>query len=229
MSMVGEACLPSNAYYPRTPFELHPSFFGPCLLVWTFWFVIRLRVYEFWLWLGYPRPQLPYTLRNNQGRFYINIVNNLSTTTRYNDKIYNNDSTVNHLNTDTRYNDTFVIMIIQPILFIPIHNTTTKLAIMVIFKTGMKRSHKRWQLIRKYPKYTLFEALNAIARYSCNNFLISPRKHMLWLLIRSASVWLFLWVPQHVFSWKHKKNIGTYRLKNGPYLKLWFHRENIHI
>ena len=32
---------------------LHPLFWGPCLLVWTFWFVIRLRIYEFGLWLRY--------------------------------------------------------------------------------------------------------------------------------------------------------------------------------
>ena len=151
--------------------------------------LIRHSFTDLWVWImaWVPWPQLPYILRNNQGHFYINV-NNLSTTTRYNDKIYNNDNTVDHLNTDTRYKDTFVIIIIQPVLFIPIHNTTTKLAIMVNFKTGMKRSQKRWQLTWKYPKRMLFEALNAIARYSCNNFLISPRKHMLWLLIRSALV-----------------------------------------
>ena len=50
MGMVGEACLPSNAYCPRTPDNL---FWGPSLLVWTFWFVIRLRIFEFGLWLRY--------------------------------------------------------------------------------------------------------------------------------------------------------------------------------
>ena len=30
---------------------LHPLFWGPYLLVWTFWFVIRLRIYEFGIWL----------------------------------------------------------------------------------------------------------------------------------------------------------------------------------
>ena len=32
---------------------LHLLFWDPCLLVWTFWFVIRLRIYEFGLWLGH--------------------------------------------------------------------------------------------------------------------------------------------------------------------------------
>ena len=32
---------------------LHPSFWGPCLLVWTFWFVIRLRIHEFGLRLDH--------------------------------------------------------------------------------------------------------------------------------------------------------------------------------
>ena len=52
MGMAGEACLPSKAYYPGDAW-LHPLFWGPCLLVWTFWFVIRLRIYEFGLWLRY--------------------------------------------------------------------------------------------------------------------------------------------------------------------------------
>ena len=32
---------------------ISPLFWGPCLLVCTFWFVIRLRIYEFGLRLGY--------------------------------------------------------------------------------------------------------------------------------------------------------------------------------
>ena len=32
---------------------LHPLFWGPCLLVWTFWFVIRLWIYDFELRLWY--------------------------------------------------------------------------------------------------------------------------------------------------------------------------------
>ena len=51
MGMVGEACLPSNAYYPRTPD------YTLCLLVWTFWFVIRLWIYE-WITALVPWPQL---------------------------------------------------------------------------------------------------------------------------------------------------------------------------
>ena len=54
MGMVGEACLLSNAYYPRTPdYPVHPLFWGPCLLVWTFWFIIRLQIYEFGFQLGF--------------------------------------------------------------------------------------------------------------------------------------------------------------------------------
>ena len=46
-----ESCLPSNAYYPRTPD--YTLYSGVGLLFWTFWFVIRLRMYEFGLWLRY--------------------------------------------------------------------------------------------------------------------------------------------------------------------------------
>ena len=54
MGMMGEACLPSNAYYPRTPD--YTLYFG--VHVWTFWFVIRLWIYEFGLRLRYQWLQL---------------------------------------------------------------------------------------------------------------------------------------------------------------------------
>ena len=48
-----------------------------------------------------------------------------------------------------------------------------------------------------------------------NIFLISPQKHMLWVLIRSIMLRRLSWVPttycheypQHMFSWRNKKNI----------------------
>ena len=40
--------------------------------------------------------------------------------------------------------------------------------------------------------------------YQMNTFLISPQKHMLWVLIRSA---------QHMFSWRNKKNLNTFGWK----------------
>ena len=50
MGMVDEACLSSNAYYPRTP---DCTLYSGIHVCWTFWFVIRLRIYEFGLWLRY--------------------------------------------------------------------------------------------------------------------------------------------------------------------------------
>ena len=49
-------------------------------------------------------------------------------------------------------------------------------------------------------------------------FLISPRKHMLWVLIRSASArrGASNEYPQHMFSWRNKKNINTFGLKKAP-------------
>ena len=46
--------------------------------------------------------------------------------------------------------------------------------------------------------------------------LISTYKHMLWVLTRSA----FNEYPQHMFSWRNKKNISTYGL---TYLRLINH------
>ena len=38
-------------------------------------------------------------------------------------------------------------------------------------------------------------------------FLISPWKHMLWVLIRNTSPRHFWWVPHYMFLWRNKKNI----------------------
>ena len=49
-----------------------------------------------------------------------------------------------------------------------------------------------------------------------NIFLISPRKHMLWVLIGSASPprrGASNEYPQHMFSWRNKKNINTFGMK----------------
>ena len=70
--------------------------------------------------------------------------------------------------------------------------------------------------------------------YLVNIFLISPQKHMLWVLIRSASGFSYFSTktcygysleapyrdpsneyPQHMFSWRNKKNINTFGLKKG--------------
>ena len=45
--------------------------------------------------------------------------------------------------------------------------------------------------------------------YPVNIFLISPRKHM---LCRDPSNEY----PQHMFSWRNKKNINTFGLKKAP-------------
>ena len=46
--------------------------------------------------------------------------------------------------------------------------------------------------------------------YQVYIFLISPQKQMLWVLIRSASSNDY---PQHMFSWRNKKNINTFGLE----------------
>ena len=53
-----------------------------------------------------------------------------------------------------------------------------------------------------------------------NIFLISWRKHMLWVLIRSASPRRFWCVPQHMFSLRNKKDISSFQMKKMPYLLL---------
>ena len=68
MGIVDEACLPSNAYYPRTPVYTLYSWIHIC---WTFWFVICLRIYVFGLWLRYRN----YLLRSND---YISQLPHLS-------------------------------------------------------------------------------------------------------------------------------------------------------
>ena len=44
-------------------------------------------------------------------------------------------------------------------------------------------------------------------------FLISPQKHMLWVLIRSTSASASKEYPQHMFLWRNKKNTNTFGLK----------------
>ena len=59
--------------------------------------------------------------------------------------------------------------------------------------------------------------------YQVNIFLISPRKHMFWVLIRSASArWgAYYEYPQHMLSWRNKKNINSFGLKKASYQELW--------
>ena len=66
--------------------------------------------------------------------------------------------------------------------------------------------------------------------YQISILLVCPRKHMLWVLIRSAlpvheNMCYSLEAPrrgssneypQHMFSWTNKKNIDTFGLKNAP-------------
>ena len=60
--------------------------------------------------------------------------------------------------------------------------------------------------------------------YQVNTFLISRQKHMLWVLIRSASENICCGTsneyPQHMFSLRNKKNIDTFWLKKAPYQEL---------
>ena len=49
--------------------------------------------------------------------------------------------------------------------------------------------------------------------YQVNNFLISQRKYMLWVLIRNE-------YTQHMFLLRNKKNIDMFWLKKAPYQEL---------
>ena len=51
---------------------------------------------------------------------------------------------------------------------------------------------------------------------SIDIFLISPWKHMLWGHIRSASSNIY---PQHIFSWRNKKNMSMIPLSSGAMSK----------
>ena len=52
--------------------------------------------------------------------------------------------------------------------------------------------------------------------YQFNIFLISPRKHVLWVLIRSASARRFKRVPIIYVFVENKNNINTFGLKKAP-------------
>ena len=49
--------------------------------------------------------------------------------------------------------------------------------------------------------------------YPVNIFLISPRKHMLWYSLEAPRRGASNEYPQHIFSWRNKKNINTFGLK----------------
>ena len=55
--------------------------------------------------------------------------------------------------------------------------------------------------------------------FPVNIFLISPQKHMLWVLITRQGT--SNEYPQHMFLWRNKKNINTFGLKKVPLLVLW--------
>ena len=59
-------------------------------------------------------------------------------------------------------------------------------------------------------------------------FFISPWKHMLWVLIRSASVRHFYWVSQHMFLQRERKIstiFGWKKEEKTLYLELWYSLE----
>ena len=63
--------------------------------------------------------------------------------------------------------------------------------------------------------------------YPDNIFLISAQKHMLWVLIRSASLRHFWWVPTKCVLAQKSENICPFALKKMPYLELWASLHNI--
>ena len=52
--------------------------------------------------------------------------------------------------------------------------------------------------------------------YQVNIFLISPRKHMLRYSLEAPHCGTFNEYPQHMFSWRNKKNINTFGPKKAP-------------
>ena len=52
--------------------------------------------------------------------------------------------------------------------------------------------------------------------YPVNIFLISPQKHMLWYSLEAPRRGASNEYPQHMFSWRNKKNINTFGLKKAP-------------
>ena len=56
--------------------------------------------------------------------------------------------------------------------------------------------------------------------YPHNIFLISRWIHMLWVLIRSASLRSFWWVHTTYFLWKNKNYTSVFRMKKAPCLLL---------
>ena len=57
--------------------------------------------------------------------------------------------------------------------------------------------------------------------YQVNSFLISRRKHILWVIIRSRGA--SNEYPHHMFLSRNKKNIDTFWLEKAPYQELWVH------
>ena len=55
--------------------------------------------------------------------------------------------------------------------------------------------------------------------YQVNVLLISPQNHMLWYSLEAPHLGTFNEYPQHMFSWRNKKNINiiTFGLKKASY------------
>ena len=57
--------------------------------------------------------------------------------------------------------------------------------------------------------------------YPHNIFLSSPRKQM-WYSLEAPWWGIFNEYPQHMFSWRNKKDIRIFWMKKAPYLLPWF-------
>ena len=62
--------------------------------------------------------------------------------------------------------------------------------------------------------------------YPHNMFLISLQKHMLWYSLEAPRQGASIEYPQHMFSWRNKKDISIFRMKKVPYLLLWIVSQN---
>ena len=113
-----------------------------------------------------------------------------------------------------------------------------KLNLVLLQNCNDKRLHSAFPVSPEHRTLVLLSIATDKRGYPHIIFLISRRKHMLWVLIRSASMYVgeallmsthnIHWgtsneYPQHMFSSRNKKDISIFRMKKAPYLLLWEH------
>ena len=89
--------------------------------------------------------------------------------------------------------------------------------------SAIKRSMSTWTWWMQTDSRKSSQAVIATDKrgYPHNIFLISPQKHMLWYSLEAPQWSASNEYPQHMFSWRNKKDISIFRMKKAPYLLLW--------